>query len=421
MAHAAVVSDQPGPDRATPYGWAIFALSFGLLMSDHMARQVLNAVSPLIKAEWQLSNLELASLSSIVAAAVGVLTLPLSLAADRFGRVRSLVAMATLWSLATLGGALAQSYPQMLAARFLVGVGEAAYGSVGIAVVLAVFPVSLRSTLSASFLAGSVVGQMVGVGVGGQIAASYGWRHAFDAIGLIGLALALAYWLVVREDRIGIRPAREKLVWRRLGQQLFGKRVLLCAYFSSGIQLFCTGALAVFMPLLLTRHYGMTLAQAGKTNALFLLICAIGMVACGMFSDRMARNNPAIKPRIAMTYSLITAALFAGAFILPPGKMQLALLAGAMLPVAGVAGVAGAMAANLTPSSIHSTAMAVLALANNLLGLALGPLVIGWLSDRIGLLDALLLMPLPCLLCAGSMMLARTDYAQEMAAMQALT
>lgn len=414
MAHAAVAIDQPGPERTSVYGWIVFALSFGLLMSDHMARQVLNAVNPLLKAEWNLGDAEVASLSSVVALAVGLLTFPLSLAADRFGRVRSLFAMATLWSLATLGGALAQSYHQMLFARLLVGVGEAAYGSVGIAVVLAVFPVGLRSTLSSSFLAGSVVGQMVGVAVGGQIAAAHGWRSAFEAIGGAGLVLAALYLLIVRESRLGPAPSREKLDWRVLGRQLFGRRLLWLIYFASGSQLFCAGALSVFLPLLLTRYYAMPIDRAGRTTALFLLVCAIGMVACGVVGDRLARRDPAIKPRIALVYALMAAAFFAGAFLSPPGTVQLMLIGCALLVVAGVAGIAGAMAANLTPRAIHGTVMAVLALSNNLLGLAPGPFVTGLIADRIGLDKALLILPVPCLLCALSLVLARGDYALEM-------
>lgn len=111
------------------YAWIVFALTFGLLISDYMSRQVLNAVFPLLKAEWALSDSQLGLLSGIVALMVGLLTFPLSLLADRFGRIRSLVLMAVLWSLATLGCALADNYPQMFAARFLVGVGEAAYAA----------------------------------------------------------------------------------------------------------------------------------------------------------------------------------------------------------------------------------------------------------------------------------------------------
>src|SRR6478752_7728388 len=130
--------------RSSRYPWIVFALTFGLLLSDYMSRQVLSAIFPFLKTEWALSDSQLASLSSIVALMVGLLTLPLSLLADRWGRVKSLVAMAGLWSIATLLCAVAGSYEQMLGARFLVGVGEAAYGSVGIAVVLSVFAPRLR-------------------------------------------------------------------------------------------------------------------------------------------------------------------------------------------------------------------------------------------------------------------------------------
>ena len=68
----------------------MFALTFGLLISDYMARQVLNAVFPLLKAEWALTDGQLGALSGVVALMVGLLTFPLSLLADRLGRVRAL-------------------------------------------------------------------------------------------------------------------------------------------------------------------------------------------------------------------------------------------------------------------------------------------------------------------------------------------
>ncbi|MFN5778657.1 MAG: MFS transporter, partial [Novosphingobium sp.] len=151
-----------GPDKVTIYASLVFALSFGLLISDYMARQVLNAVFPLLKAEWSLTDSQLGLLSGVVAIMVGLLTFPLSLAADRWGRVRSLTLMAILWSLATLLCAAAQSYETMLIGRALVGIGEAAYGSVGIAVVISVFPSRLRATLAAAFMAGGLFGQVLG-------------------------------------------------------------------------------------------------------------------------------------------------------------------------------------------------------------------------------------------------------------------
>ncbi|NOM41924.1 MFS transporter, partial [Klebsiella pneumoniae] len=91
-------------------------------------------------------------------------------------RIKSLTFMAVMWSLATLGCALAENYQQMFIARFLVGVGEAAYGSVGIAVVVAVFPREMRATLAGSFMAGGMFGSVLGMGLGGVMAQHLGWR-----------------------------------------------------------------------------------------------------------------------------------------------------------------------------------------------------------------------------------------------------
>ena len=60
-----------------------------------------------------------------------------------------------------------------------------------------------------------------------------------------------------------------------------------------------------------------------------------------------------------------------------------------MFLAAATAGPAGAMVANLTPAALHGTAFAILTLANNAFGLAPGPIVTGWLADRIGLLGRL--------------------------------
>ncbi len=131
--HPTMMTGKPTTAASRFYPWLVFALSFGLLLSDYMSRQVLNAVFPLLKAEWALSDTELGALGGVVALMVGLLTFPLSILADRWGRVRSLTLMAALWSVATLGCALANSFGEMFIARLCVGIGEAAYGSVGIA------------------------------------------------------------------------------------------------------------------------------------------------------------------------------------------------------------------------------------------------------------------------------------------------
>jgi MFS family permease len=385
-----------------------------------MARQVLNAVFPLLKAEWALSDGQLGLLSGIVAIMVGLLTFPLSLLADRLGRVKSLTAMAILWSLATLLCALADNYEQMLAGRLLVGVGEAAYGSVGIALVVSVFPRRLRATLSAAFMAGGLLGQVLGVGIGGAVAAAHGWRMAFLAIALGGLVLAILFPMLVGEGRIaalstraGNAPYERKQAFPKLGSLVAG-RTLKCAYAGSGLQLFVAGALPAWLPTYFNRYYELPIDKAASLAAIFLAVCGVGMVVCGQVSDRLF-SRPDQRVRLAVGYCLACAILLSAALALPPGPAQLILLGLAIFLAAGTAGPAGAMVAGLTPAAIHGTAFATLTLANNFLGLAPGPIITGWLADRMGLLGALQWLPLASVAAAVVFLCARQSSRADLA------
>jgi len=403
---------------ASNYAWLVFALTFGLLLSDYMSRQVLNAIFPLLKAEWGLSDTRLGTLSGVVSLAVGVLAFPLSLLADRWGRLRSLVVMAALWSAATLACALAGNFDQMLLARFFVGVGEAAYGSVGLALVLSVFPVRMRATISGTFLAGSMVGSVLGISFGGFLAAQFGWRASFAGMALFGILLTIGYPLIVKESRLatdgGPAIRTSTAAARPRLRALVSSRSVICAYLGSGVQVFISGALLAWLPSYLHRSYGMTIATAAAVAAIFVLTCAAGMTICGSLTDRISRNSPATKLSLAIAYCAACCLFLSVAFVLPPGLPQLVLIAFGMFFGAGTVGPAGAMVANLTPAPLHGSAFGTLSLANNLLGLAPGPIVTGMLADAFGLSVALQLVPLVSLLAAGIFALARSSYQRDL-------
>ncbi|HXZ51024.1 MAG TPA: MFS transporter, partial [Burkholderiales bacterium] len=404
--------------------WVVFALTFGLLLSDYMSRQVLNAVFPLLKAQWSLSDAQLGSLSGVVALMVGLLTFPLSLLADRWGRVRSLVLMAALWSLATLGCAISASYGQMFAARFCMGVGEAAYGSVGVAVILSVFPAHMRATLTGAFTSGGAFGSVLGIALGGVVAVHFGWRWSFGAMAAFGLMLVLVYPLVVTERRLMLgSPSATQDHLRRLSPApqfktllpgLFSVPSVVCAYIGSGLQLFIIGSLLAWMPSFLNRYYHMAPDKAGPAAAVFVLITGIGMIACGALTDKLSRNFAVRKWLMAILYCLGSFVLLMTAFQLQPGTLQLVLLGLGMFAVVGTIGPAGAMVANLTHPRIHATAFATLTLVNNLLGLAPGPFVTGMIADRLGLLGALQIVPTVSLLAVAAFIVGRRHYAQDL-------
>ncbi|MBN9735049.1 MULTISPECIES: MFS transporter [unclassified Pseudonocardia] len=390
----------PVARRTRLYPWIVFVLTFGLLLSDYMSRQVLSAVFPLLKAEWTLSDTHLATLNSVVALMVGLLTLPLSVLADRRGRVRSLIIMAVLWSVATLLCAVVTSYEQMLGARFLLGVGEAAYGSVGIAVVLGVFAPRRHAALGGAFMAGGSFGSVLGVALGGLLAVHLGWRWSFVAMAVFGLLFVALFAVLVTERRLSRHAADPSsgaaaaTGTRAPLSSLFTNPPVWCAYIGSGLQMFTAAVLLTWTPSFFTRYYDLGLDRAAGVAALFVLLVGTGMVVCGALTDRVGRTRPQKRWTTTIAYCTVSPVCLVAGFQLAPGPVQLILIGIGSFFAAGSSGPTAALVAGLTHSSVRASAMGTLTVANNILGLALGPFVVGVLADHLGLRTALTLAPL---------------------------
>jgi MFS family permease len=350
--------------------------------------------------------------------------------ADRWGRVKSIVLMAAMWSLATLGCALSTSYGEMLLARAFVGVGEAAYGSVGIAVVLSIFPARLRATLTAAFMAGGAFGSVLGMALGGAVAAHLGWRAAFGAMAALGIVLVVLYRAVITEKRLApLQPANAGrrmqgagvcMSLRALMQGLFSTKSVVCAYVGSGIHLLVPAAVWAWMPSFLNRYYGMSTGKAAMGAAVFVLATAFGMVVCGNLADRLSKHKRENKWSTALAFCLICFVLLTIGFRMPAGPAQLVMIGAGMFFCAGATGPSGAMVANLTPPSIHASAFATLTLANNLLGLAPAAVLTGIVADRIGLLGALQLVPFAPLVAAIAFFIGKRNYGIDLDRVNAL-
>src|SRR5947209_9508060 len=314
QAGADVVGTGPSPRARKYFPWIVFALTFALLLSDYMSRQVLSAVFPLLKADWGLSDTKLGALTSIVSLTVGLLAVPLSLLGDRWGRVRSIVLMAVIWSLATLGSALAANYGELMVSRLFIGVGEAASGSVGLAVVLAVFPAYRRASISGAFIAGGSFGSVIGVALGGSLAVHFGWRWSFAAMALLGLVLVALYRLLVSDKKldahrvtdlaegepVSVSGERAKL------RTLFSTPSVIAAYIGSGLQLFIAGSLFAWLPSYLNRAYHLPTDKAAGVAALAILLMGVGMIVCGMVTDRLSRRLPIRKWTTSIAYAAVS-------------------------------------------------------------------------------------------------------------------
>jgi MFS family permease len=384
--------------------WIAFALTFALMMSDYISRQVLLAVFPFVKTAWGLSDTQLGSLVSIVALMVGVLSIPISFAADRWGRVKSIAAMACVWSLATIACGLAGNYGQMFAARTVVGIGEAAYVTAGGAILMNAFPPRRRSTVMGVFLGGALFGSVVGVALGGVVATRLGWPWAFITVGFPGLLLALLYPLLVRDyetvNLISTTADERKMSWREIVRASLGVRSTIYGYIGGAFQLFASAAIVSWIPSYLHRFYSLPPEEAAVKAALVVLVGGIGMSGGGFVADRLSVRNVRNKLRVPGGYAVCSGVLFAAAFALAEGGLQFALIVAASLFVGAHMGPVAALAAELNHPGLRATALAVVTLVYNLLGLAPGPFVVGALSDAFGLRVAMMVIPLACLAAA---------------------
>jgi hypothetical protein len=132
------------------------------------------------------------------------------------------------------------------------------------------------------------------------------------------------------------------------------------------------------------------------------------MRLCGAVTDRVARADPNPKWTSAIVYCAISLICLTTGFGLDAGPAQLVLLGIGAFFAAGSSGPAAAMVARLT-----------LTVANNLLGLALGPIVVGLLADRLGLNAALQLAPLAHLVAIAALLLGKRRYEAGLRRVQA--
>ena len=166
----------------------------------------------------------------------------------------------------------------------------------------------------------------------------------------------------------------------------------------------------VWMPTYFGRYYALSTDRAALAAAVFVMLTGLGMGILGNVADRLGRRRPAYKLLASMAYTLVSFALLMVAFRLPPGAAQLVVLGLGAFVVSGTWGPTTAAVANLVPTTIHSTAMAVITLLNNLLGLAPGPFVTGLLSDLYGLDFALQWIPVVSIASATMLYLAYRHY-----------
>jgi MFS family permease len=402
--------------------WFAFGMAFLLMVFDYMDRQVVVSMFPALKAEWGLSDKELGALTAAVSITVAVFAFPIALLADRWSRVKSIVVMGVVWSIATIACGFSRSYGQLLAARAVIGLGEAGYGAAGGALLTSMFPAARRATVVGGFLAAAVVGSVLGVALGGFLTTRWGWQAAFGVVGLPGLVLALLFLLVRDYRTVPLTdPEARRLGVRGVMRGLLGPRTALLCYAGGALQLLTVSTVYVWLPSYLNRFHGLPTDKAGVMTALVLVLGSVGIVLWGYVADRLGDSSPQRKLMVPAACLVAAAVLLSVAFgAMQPGSLQFVVIAAGGFMMTAASGTVPAAAIDVIHPGLRATGAAMVAVVQNLFGLAAGPLITGVLSDAFGLVTALSIMPLFCLASAAVLMVGTSVYPAELNAARTL-
>lgn len=343
-----------------------------------------------IKKDLHFSDTQLGILSGLAFAIFyATLGLPVARLADKHNRRNIIVAALAIWSGMTAVCGLALTFPQLLLARIGVGVGEAGSGPPSHSIIADLYPAEKRSGAMAIFSSGVVLGGAAGTIIGGAVAAAHGWRVAIMTVGLPGLILAVIVRLLV------VEPVRGQAdhVPVTTDEPLPNARAAFTSMWRNGpafhlvmgvtLTSLIGYAVGSFGPAYLQRVVGMSLKQialvVAPTAALMGLISGIGG---GKLADWVGkRRGVSAQPWLVSILQLF-ALPFALAFCLAPTpRFAMGAYVFHLLFASSYLGPSFALIQGLAPVRMRATWAAVTLLVINLIGLGLGPTLVGVLSD----------------------------------------
>ena len=405
----AVATEQP-PVRAISPAYRNYAMGVLLLIYivNFVDRQVVNILAEPIKRELGLLDWQLGAMSGLAFALFyTVLGLPIARLAERGHRPFIIAGALALWSGFTALCGLAQNFAQLLLARVGVGVGEAGCTPPAHSLITDYVPKEQRASALAFYSMGTPIGGLVGMGLGGLIADSHGWRMAFLVCGLPGLVLALLVATTLVEPRVRAVVAdvkaraqamREAKPFADALTTLRKKRTFWLIAFAAAIKAFIGYGHAPFAASFFYRVHTEEIAslaamfglQSGGFLGLALGLMAgiggaIGAFAGGVIADKFGGRDYRAYVSVPAIASLVIIPLYFFALLSSSAVLALStLFFGSILGTLWY-GPVYATAQTIVPPHMRATASAVMLFVINLVGLGLGPLAVGMLSDTLAI------------------------------------
>lgn len=376
------------PVYSSSYKNYVLLILTGVYTFNFIDRQILVILQESIKVDLELSDTQLGLLTGFAFAIFYVtLGIPIARLADKYNR-KNIISLALIfWSAMTALSGLAQNFIHLLLARIGVGVGEAGGSPPAHSMISDYFPKEKRATALSIYSIGIYIGVLLGYLGGGWLDEYFGWRIAFLVLGVPGIIYAFILYFTVKEPERGYSDRVKTLTQDppnifQVFKILMSRRSFIFIALGSGLNTFSLYAVGNWSPSFLFRLHDMSIGEIGTWLALIAGIAGgVGTYLGGYLSDKIGKADrrwylwlPALAILISIPFQL-------GYFFLSTTSVVLFMAIFPNLLQTTYLGPSLAMTHGMVSIRMRAFSSAVLFFILNFIGLGLGPLFVGMLSD----------------------------------------
>jgi MFS family permease len=373
---------QPLPGHRTAL--TMLVMAYTLSITDRM---ILSILFPDIQAEFGVSDTQLGLLGGLsFALFYATMSVPIARLSDQYSRKWIIAICLALFSLMTFLSGWATGFVMLLLLRIGVGIGEAGVNPASHSIIADYIPAHRRSFAMAILMLGANLGMMIGFVGGGVIAEHYGWRAALMAVGAPGLLLSLLFLRLLKEPPRGTFeqavPDQPVPAIRETAASMWANKAMRHLVAGSTVTGMLTYGITQWLPTFLIRSHDLSQSQAGLLMAgVFGILGATGALIAGKLSDRLSLRGFQYSVWMIAGVGVAVIPLWIAAFLADNLTLMVALMIIPAFTGNFYLGPTIALVQTLSPVPMRAVSSAIKMLCLNLVGLGLGPLLVGALSD----------------------------------------
>lgn len=383
------------------YSYYVVLLLMFAYMLSFLDRVLISLLVEPIRTEFALNDTQVGLLIGFsFVLFYTILGIPFGAAADRTNR-RNLIVFGLIgWSLATAGSGLVSGFGGLLLMRALVGVGEATLSPAALSTIADRFPPERLGFAISIYSSGVVLGGGIAMGFGGLVVewaektsvvlpgwgVIEGWRLAMLLVGLLGLPFALLLLTTMREaPRDAAGKGQVPGMGALIAMMRQNSAAFATVFIGYGFAVVSAYIPLLWGPALLAREHGLTPAEIGLSLGIIFGVCGlVGVLTGGVLSDRLTRRGIVNAPLLIVLATLPPQILLLGtAYLSEDPRLVLILLGLGTFLSSVLGGLQATTVQLLTPATMRGRAIAMYLLVVTLLGMGLGPLAVGLLSDQV--------------------------------------